>query len=163
MALFATHNETKFGVGDVVRVNQKITEGDKSRVQTFEGVIMRIKGREMGKSILVRRIGAQQVGIERIYPLHSPIIQSIEVVRNGTRGIKRSKLYYTRDKSRKEINKIYSRANRREEAKKAKPSSKEVHKKLVEKTPTKVAKKTAVKKVSPKKTTVKKTVNAKKA
>lgn len=135
MALFATHKETRFGVGDTVRVNQRITDGEKTRIQTFEGMVLRIKGRENGKSFLVRRIGAQQVGIERLYPLISPIIESIEVVKHGTSGIKRSKLYYTRTKSRKEISKIQSRTARRMNEKKA--SAKETHEKLVKKTKSK--------------------------
>ena len=160
MALFATHKETKFGVGDTIKVNQRITDGDKTRIQTFEGMVLRIKGRENGKSFIVRRIGAQQVGIERIYPLISPIIESIEVVKHATSGIKRSKLYYTRKKSRKEISKIQSRSNRRTAAKK---SAKETHADLTKKT----TKKEAEKKVSKaakktKKTSTKKSANASK-
>jgi large subunit ribosomal protein L19 len=113
MALIVTHNKTEFGVGDTVRVTQKITEGDKSRSQVFEGIVMGIKGREENKTFIVRRIGAQQIGIERIFPLTSPTIEKIEVVRNGTKGVRHAKLFYTRDKSRKEIEKIYSRAARK--------------------------------------------------
>ncbi len=147
MALFATHNDTKFGVGDIIRVNQRITDGDKSRIQTFEGMVIRIKGRENGKSFVVRRIGAAQVGIERIYPLISPIIESIEVVKRGTSGVKRSKLYYTRTKSAKEISKIQSRSVRRTLSKEvANKSAKETHKELIKankKTKKEVAKKSA--------------------
>lgn len=120
MSIKAVHGEgkgTKFGVGDTVRVVQTITEGDKKRLQAFEGIVIGIKGRNVNKSITVRRIGTAQIGIERIYPLASPSIEKIEVVKSGVRGVRRAKLYYIRDKSRKEIEKIYSRAKVRERAK----------------------------------------------
>lgn len=122
MALKAVHGKGKgaeFGVGDTVRVVQKITEGDKERLQAFEGMVIRIKGRDVNKSFTVRKIGAAQVGIERIYPLSSPSIEKIEVVKRGLRGVRRAKLYYTREQSRREIDKIYSRASAREIAKKS--------------------------------------------
>jgi len=111
-------NETKFGVGDVVRVHQRILEeGKKERVHVFEGTVIRIKGRGAGRSFTVRRIGAQKVGIEMIFPLSSPMIQKVEVARKGMRGVRRAKLYYVRRKSKKEIEAIYSRNVRREKAK----------------------------------------------
>jgi large subunit ribosomal protein L19 len=110
MAIKAKHNETDFGVGDIVRIHQTIKEGDKKRTQVFEGTVIGIKGKNDEKSFTVRRIGVQQIGIERIYPLNSPTIEKIEVVRHGVEGTKRAKLYYIRDKSRREIEKIYSRA-----------------------------------------------------
>lgn len=120
MSIKAVHGEdggTKFGVGDTVRVVQKITEGDKKRLHTFEGIVIGIKGRNVNKSVTVRRIGTAQIGIERIYPLASPSIEKIEVVKSGVRGVRRAKLYYIREKSRREIEKIYSRASTRELAK----------------------------------------------
>lgn len=122
MSIKAVHGEgegTKFGVGDTVRVVQKITEGDKKRLQTFEGIVIGIKGRNINKSVTVRKVGTAQIGIERIYPLASPSIEKIEVVKSGIRGVRRAKLYYIRGKSRKEIEKIYSRAGARELAKKS--------------------------------------------
>lgn len=118
MALTAKHKDTEFGVGDQVRVVQIIKEGDKTRKHAFEGMVIKIKGREENKSFTVRRIGVAQIGIEKIYPLESPTIEEIEVVRQGTRGVKRAKLYYIRDKPRREIEKIYSRAKKRKERKK---------------------------------------------
>ena len=132
MALIATHiqissdgkeTKTKFGVGDTVRVFTKIKEGEKTRQQAFEGIVIKIKGRDQSKTFTVRRIGAQQIGIERIIPLESPTIDRIEVVKKGLRGVRRAKLYYIRDKSRKEIDAIYTRATKKEEAK-AKPKKK---------------------------------------
>jgi len=112
MALKAKHNEVEFGIGDVIRIIQKIKEGDKQRTQAFEGTLIAIKGRD-SKSITVRRIGAQQVGIERIFPLSSPTIEKIEVVRHGMEGTKHAKLYYIRNKSKREIEKIYSRQTKK--------------------------------------------------
>jgi large subunit ribosomal protein L19 len=110
MALKIKHAENQFGVGDVVRVHQKIQEGDKTRTQVFEGMVIGIKGRDAGKSFTVRRMGAQKVGIEMIFPINSPVIEKIEVTREGTEGVQQAKLYYTRYKSSRQIEKIYSRA-----------------------------------------------------
>lgn len=133
MALKISHNETEFGIGDIVRITQKIKEGGKERTQAFEGMVIRIKGRGDGKSFTVRRIGTQQIGIERIFPIKAPIIEKIEVIKKGTRGVRRAKLYYTRDKSRKEIERIYSRAKKREEAKVSKKTKPETKRKLTTK------------------------------
>src|SRR5690554_1493646 len=119
MALQSTHGENKFGVGDVVRVHQRIQESaDKFRTQVFEGTVLGIKGEGQRKTFTVRRIGAQKVGIEQIFPISSPFIEKIEVVRDGVKGVRHAKLYYIRDKSTKEIEKIYSRTKRRIEAQK---------------------------------------------
>lgn len=118
MALQATHNDTKFGVGDVVNVHQKLTEktkDGKDRIQIFQGTVIGIKGRNKGKNIVVRKIGSQNVGIELIMPLASPNLEKIEVVKKGQKGVRQSKLYFTREKSKKEIDKIYTRAKRRKE------------------------------------------------
>jgi large subunit ribosomal protein L19 len=149
MALIATHIQTtskgkqiktKFGVGDTVRVFTKIKEGEKTRQQAFEGIVIKIKGREPSKTFTVRRIGAQQIGVERIIPLASPTIDKIEVVKKGLRGVRRAKLYYTREKARKEIDAIYTRAAKREESKTA--GKQKTKKKLAKKT----SKKTSAKK-----------------
>jgi large subunit ribosomal protein L19 len=121
MALKATHKETRFGIGDQISVLQRIKEGEKIRTQAFEGIVIAIKGHGMGKSFTVRRIGVQKIGIERIFPLQSPLIEKIKVIKKGTRGVKRAKLYFIRNKSLKEIEKIFSKASKRERAKKASP------------------------------------------
>jgi large subunit ribosomal protein L19 len=113
MAINAKHNDTVFGVGDRVKVTQKIKEGDKIRSQIFDGIVIGIRGEGENKSFTVRRIGVQQIGIERIFPLLSPMIEKIEVVREGKKGIKRAKLYYIRDKSKKEVERIYSRVSKK--------------------------------------------------
>lgn len=142
MALITKHKETTFGVGDEVKVHLNVKEGDKSRKQVFEGMIIGIKGRDTGKSFTIRRIGAAKVGIEMIVPLNTPSLEKVEVVRSGTEGVQHAKLYYVRNKSKKEIEKIYSRASK----KNLEPVKK---KKVVKK---------AVKKVTSKKSVTKKQV-----
>ena len=128
MALTATHIQTSskgkqiktiFGVGDTVRVFTKIKEGKKTRQQAFEGIVIKIKGRDVSKTFTVRRVGAQQIGVERIIPLASPTIDKIEVIKKGLGGIRRAKLYYIRGKTRKDIDAIYTRALKKEESKSA--------------------------------------------
>jgi large subunit ribosomal protein L19 len=82
-----------FGPGDTVRVHVKVVEGDKERTQVFEGVVIRKRGEGARASFTVRRI-SYGVGVERTFPLHSPRIERIEVVRRGR--VRRSKLYYLR-------------------------------------------------------------------
>lgn len=90
-----------FKAGDTVRVHQKITEGDKSRIQIFEGMIIARKhGNEAGGTFTVRKV-VGGVGVERIFPLYSPAVDKIEVVRKSK--TRRSKLYNIRDKAAKEI------------------------------------------------------------
>lgn len=86
--------------GDTVRVLQKIREGEKERIQPFEGlVIARKHGAGISATITVRRVAAG-IGVERIYPIHSPTIQKIEVLKRSK--VRRAKLYYIRDKAAKE-------------------------------------------------------------
>lgn len=85
-----------FAPGDVIRVGVKVTEGTRSRVQAYEGVcIGRKGGMTLGASFTVRKISFGE-GVERVFPLHSPVIDSIEVVRRGK--VRRAKLYYLRDR-----------------------------------------------------------------
>ncbi|MBR3228224.1 MAG: 50S ribosomal protein L19 [Erysipelotrichaceae bacterium] len=84
--------------GMTVKVGVKIKEGDKTRVQVFEGMIIRIKGSGIGETFTVRKL-SNGVGVERTFPLHSPVIDSIEVVRVGK--VRRAKLYYLRGRSGK--------------------------------------------------------------
>ena len=89
----------EFRPGDTVRVAVEIKEGDKKRIQNFEGVVIAIKGRGVGKTFTVRKIGANNIGVERIFPLYSESIAGIEVVRKGK--VRRAKLYYLRGKTGK--------------------------------------------------------------
>lgn len=141
MALSIKHKDTEFGVGDRVRVVQKVKDGEKTRNQIFEGMVIGIKGSGDNKSFTVRRIGAQQIGVERIFPIKAPSIDEVEVVRKGKRGARKAKLYYTRGRAKKGIEEIYSRAERREEAKKSKPKAKKTKKKTTKKTSKKSSKK----------------------
>ncbi len=120
MALRAKHHDVEFGVGDTIQVTQNLKEGDKTRSQVFEGMVISIKGRGENKTFTVRRIGVGKIGIERIFPLSTPSIEKIKVIRSGSRGVRRAKLYYTRTKSSREIEKIYSRAARLEKKKTSK-------------------------------------------
>ncbi len=87
--------------GDTVRVHQKIKEGDKSRIQVFEGMIIARKhGDEAGGTFTVRKV-IDSVGVERIFPFYSPNIDKIEVIRKSK--VRRAKLYNIRDKAAKEI------------------------------------------------------------
>lgn len=87
--------------GDTVRVSQKIVEGDKTRLQAFEGLVLAVKhGKEAGGSFTVRKV-ASGVGVEKIFPIYSPMIEKIDLVRRAK--VRRAKLYYIRDKANREI------------------------------------------------------------
>ena len=81
--------------GDSVKVNVKVSEGNRERIQTFEGVVISINGVGISKTITVRKLSFG-VGVERIFPVHAPIVESIEIIRKGK--VRRSKLYYLRDR-----------------------------------------------------------------
>jgi large subunit ribosomal protein L19 len=119
MTLIITHNKVVFGIGDKVKVYQKITEGEKERTQVFEGIVISIRNRGENRSFVVRKMGIQNIGIERIFPLTSPLLGKIEVVKKGTQGIRRSKLYYTRNQSAQQIDKIFSKAKAKNKSKEA--------------------------------------------
>ena len=105
--------DKSIGVGDIVKVNQKITESGKTRKQVFAGMVIAIKGDIDNKSFTVRRIGEQNIGIEKIFPVNSPTITEIEISKSGFKGTKSAKLYFTREKSKKDIDKIFSRSKKR--------------------------------------------------
>ncbi len=87
--------------GDTIRVWQKITEKGKTRLQAFEGLVIAVKhGKEAGATFTVRRV-ASGVGVEKIFPLYSPMIDSIETLKRSK--VRRAKLYHIRDKAAKEI------------------------------------------------------------
>ena len=85
-----------FDPGDTVRVQVRVREGDKERLQAFEGVCIAKRGGGVGETFTVRKVSAG-VGVERIFPLHSPTVASIEMVRRGR--VRRAKLYYLRQLS----------------------------------------------------------------
>lgn len=118
MGISVKLQNTLFHVGDSVRVYYRIIERDivagktkrekkveqKERTQAFEGIVISIRGAGNGQNFTVRRIGAGNIGIERIFPVISPWIKKVEVKRNGK--VRRAKLYYLRQKTRKEISKL---------------------------------------------------------
>jgi large subunit ribosomal protein L19 len=108
----------KFNIGDTVKVYFKIIEGDRTRIQVFEGTVIAEKGEGIRKTLTVRKISHGE-GIERVFPLHSPFLEKIEVVRKGR--VRRAKLYYLRKKIGKKAKvkeKIKSETDVREEVNK---------------------------------------------
>jgi large subunit ribosomal protein L19 len=96
--------------GQTVRVHQKIKEGEKERLQVFEGLVIAQKhGKTQNATFTVRKT-SEGVGVERIFPFGLPSIDKIVVVKRGVEGVKRAKLYYTRHKSPTEIEQIYKKA-----------------------------------------------------
>ncbi len=89
----------EFRAGDTLRVAVTITEGNKTRVQNYEGVCIAIRGEGTGRTFNVRKIGANSVGVERIFPLYSESVDSITVLRRGR--VRRAKLFYLRDRKGK--------------------------------------------------------------
>ncbi|MFT4287252.1 50S ribosomal protein L19 [Nocardioides sp.] len=83
-----------FRAGDTVKVHVKVVEGNRSRVQVFQGVVIRVHGSGIGRTFTVRKVSFG-VGVERTFPLHSPIFEQIEVVSRG--DVRRAKLYYLRN------------------------------------------------------------------
>jgi len=92
-----------FKVGDSIKVHSRIKEGDRERVQVFSGIVINKQGKGIGQTFTVRRISYGE-GVERVYPLHSPFIQKIEVEREGS--VRRAKLYYLRKRVGKTATKV---------------------------------------------------------
>jgi len=91
--LSATKKIPEFGPGDTVIVNVKVVEGERARIQAYEGVCIGRAGRGLNENFTVRKISYGE-GVERVFPLYSPLVDSIEVVRHGK--VRRAKLYYLR-------------------------------------------------------------------
>ena len=89
---------TAFNIGDTVRVFVKVVEGDKERIQPFDGVVIARSGSQVRETFMVRKISFG-VGVEKIFPLHSPSVDKIEVLKRGS--VRRAKLYYLRGKKGK--------------------------------------------------------------
>ena len=87
--------QPKFEVGDTVRVDVRIKEGDKERIQAFEGTVIAKKHGGISETFTVRRV-SYGVGVERVFPVHSPSVAKVELVRKGK--VRRAKLYYLRDR-----------------------------------------------------------------
>jgi large subunit ribosomal protein L19 len=87
-----------FGPGDLVKVHVRVVEGNKERVQVFQGNVIAIQGSGLSETFTVRKI-SYQVGVERTFPMHSPIIEKLELVSRG--DVRRAKLYYLRQRTGK--------------------------------------------------------------
>ncbi len=98
-AQVAEKNVPDFRAGDTVRLAVTIKEGDKTRIQNYEGVCIAMRGQGTGKTITVRKIGANGIGIERVFPIYSDSIDEIKVLRRGR--VRRAKLFYLRDRAGK--------------------------------------------------------------
>src|SRR6187399_2754397 len=92
---FTKKSVPKFQIGDTVRVHVKVVEGEKERIQVFEGAVIARKGSLNTEMFTVRKV-SYGVGVERIFPVHSPIVSKVDVVRQGR--VRRAKLYYLRGK-----------------------------------------------------------------
>ncbi len=88
-----TKRKSEFAPGDTIRVTVKIKEGDKERLQVFQGVVIQKRGSGVGETFTVRKV-TSGIGVERIFPLHSPNIDTIKIVRRGK--VRRARLYYLR-------------------------------------------------------------------
>ena len=84
----------KFGAGDTITVHYKIKEGNKERIQDYRGVVLQIKGEGITKTFTVRKI-SNNIGVERIFPMYSPFIDSIEINKKGV--VRRKRIFYLRD------------------------------------------------------------------
>lgn len=89
---------TPFRPGDTVRVHVRIKEGDKERIQVFEGVVLRIKRAASNTSLTVRKV-SYGVGVERIFPIYSPVVEKVEIKQKGM--VRRARLYYLRERAGK--------------------------------------------------------------
>ena len=84
----------QFRAGDTIKVHVKVVEGSRSRVQIFQGVVIRVQGSGVGRTFTVRKVSFG-VGVERTFPIHSPIFEKVEIVTRG--DVRRAKLYYLRN------------------------------------------------------------------
>ncbi len=92
----AQAGEQNLHIGDTIRVHNKVVEGEKTRIQVFEGILIRLRGRDVNKTFTVRKIGAGGIGVERTWPLDSNSIVKIDIKKKAGK-VRRSKLYYLRD------------------------------------------------------------------
>ena len=104
MSQYCLFNDEKISSGDTIRISQEIAEGDKTRIQAFEGIVIAIKNSGLGRSMTVRKIATNGIGVEKIFPLALPSIKKIEVKRRGQTS--RSKLYYLRGRIGKAATRI---------------------------------------------------------
>lgn len=97
-------DKIEFGVGDTIKVSQAVKEGEKTRIQLFQGIVIAIRGNGEGKNFIVRKIAVGGVGVEKIFPINTPTVVGIEIVKKGK--VRRAKLYYLRNLLGKKATKI---------------------------------------------------------
>lgn len=117
MAKYLSYKNKSFSVGDTVKVHFNVKDGDKTRIQIFEGIIIAIDNREQGKAFTVRKIAAGSIGVEKITPVNSPVLADIEMVTQG--DVRRGKLYYLRDRTGKSATRIKKKVLTAEDVKAA--------------------------------------------
>ena len=105
MAISIKIKDTPVHVGDLVRVHQKIIEGEKERIQIFEGMVLGIKGRGENQTFTVRKIASAGIGVERVFPVFSPWIIRLDIKKPAGK-IRRAKLNYVRTKSARQVAQI---------------------------------------------------------
>ncbi len=108
MSQHVTHNNQTISSGDTVRIHQEISEGDKTRIQVYEGIVIALKNRGVSRTMTVRKIGANGIGVEKIFPLALGSIKKIEIKRKG--NVRRSKLYFLRERIGKAATRIKEQA-----------------------------------------------------
>lgn len=120
-------NYPEFNVGDTIVVATRVKEGAKERIQNFQGDVIALHNHGIASTFTIRKMGANSISVERIFPFHSPIIDSIEIVKRGK--VRRAKLYYLRDrvgraaKIREDITKKKADAAKKVEANEAQQAS----------------------------------------
>lgn len=92
----AKYGESDIHIGDTISVSSNVVEGDKTRIQVFEGILISLRGRAENQTFTVRKIGAGGIGVERTWPLNARSLVKIEI-KKKTSGVRRAKLYYLRD------------------------------------------------------------------
>ena len=104
MSQYFTHQNQTISAGDTIAVHQEISEGNKKRVQIFEGIVIAAGGQQTGRSFTVRKIASNNVAVEKIFPLALPSIKKIVIKRQG--AVRRAKLYFLREKTGRSATKI---------------------------------------------------------
>ncbi|MBI4028893.1 MAG: 50S ribosomal protein L19 [Candidatus Blackburnbacteria bacterium] len=115
MSLTVVHKDKSFNIGDTVCVWQTIKEqtakgGERTRLQAFEGIVIASRGHGDNKSFTVRRMATGGIGVERIFPVNSPLIDRVDLTNRGI--VRRSKLYYLREKTSREVAEVAKRFTR---------------------------------------------------
>lgn len=104
MAKFLEFNQKSFSVGDTLKVHFNVKDGEKTRIQIFEGILIGVANRGAGKVFTMRKIATGGIGVEKITPVDSPVVADIELVHRG--DVRRSKLYYLRSRVGKSASKV---------------------------------------------------------